>query len=190
VVVDVAVAVYEDDVSAQGFGAVIRDVKVMGSTSRDLGRARMGFEFSMRRGTVWFQTHLTKLIEGKGVGEALASLVPATRSESGRMMLASFIMTLEGDGRVSCLEVSTPETCLYSWKSLLTDLTCPKVFIDLAEESCLSSAPAEHSLSGPLPRSDGMACTANVIELPHWPGHRSMWTFLSARSPSEFRFQS
>lgn len=39
VVIDVAVAVNKDDVSGQGFRAIVRDVEVMCSTSRDLGGA-------------------------------------------------------------------------------------------------------------------------------------------------------
>lgn len=51
-------------------------------------------EVSMRRYLVCRWNYLTKLMEGNGVGEALTSLVPATRSERGRMRLASFIVTV------------------------------------------------------------------------------------------------
>ena len=49
----------------------------------------------MRRKPGGRLTHLTKLMEGNGVGEALTSLVPATSSESGRMRLASFMVTVK-----------------------------------------------------------------------------------------------
>jgi hypothetical protein len=43
---------------------------------------------------VAFSTHLTKLIEGKGAGEALTRLLPASRRERGRMRLESFMVIM------------------------------------------------------------------------------------------------
>jgi hypothetical protein len=43
---------------------------------------------------VAFCTHLTKLIEGKGAGEALTRLPPASRRERGRMRLESFMVIM------------------------------------------------------------------------------------------------